>query len=59
MRTNEMNTQIEQLSGINPYQCASMQLLDEEGREIPITEEMIMQACDDLMARWQYPSKAA
>jgi hypothetical protein len=59
MRTNELHTQIEQLSGINPYQCASMQILDDEGHEIPITEEMIMQACDDLMSRWHFPSKAA
>lgn len=37
----------------NPFQAAA--LLDENGREIPITEEMIMQACDELMKQWQFP----
>ncbi len=33
-------------------QCA---ILDENGVEIPITEEMIMHACDELMKDWQFP----
>lgn len=43
----------------NPFCVATV--LDEQGREIPITEEMIMHACDELMKLWQYPqqSKAA
>ncbi len=41
----------------NPFQAAA--LLDEQGREIPITEEMIVQACDELMKLWQFPGKAA
>lgn len=41
----------------NPFQGAA--LLDEQGREIPITEEMIVQACDELMKLWHYPRSAA
>lgn len=32
-------------------------LIDAAGREIPITEEMIRRACEDLEQRWQYPAK--
>lgn len=41
----------------NPFQGAA--LLDEHGREIPITEEMIVQACDELLKLWQFPGQAA
>lgn len=41
----------------NPFQCAV--LLDEDGREIPITEEMIAKACDELMKQWHFPRPAA
>lgn len=40
----------------NPFHGAA--LLDEQGHEIPITEEMIMRACDELMKLWQFPGKA-
>lgn len=30
---------------------------DEQGREIPITEEMIRQACEELLTCWQYPKR--
>lgn len=41
----------------NPFQACA--LLDEEGREIPITEEMIVQACDELSKLWHFPPQAA
>lgn len=41
----------------NPFQACA--LLDENGREIPITEEMIVQACDELSKLWHYPPHAA
>lgn len=41
----------------NPFHGAA--LLDEQGREVPITEEMIVQACNELMALCQFPKKAA
>ncbi|HET8729823.1 MAG TPA: hypothetical protein VFM34_01775 [Moraxellaceae bacterium] len=41
----------------DPFQACA--LLDENGREIPITEEMIVQACDELMKQWHYPPTAA
>ncbi len=34
-------------------------LLDEQGREIPITEEMISNACDELMKLWHFPMNKA
>lgn len=42
-------------AGDNPYEVAS--LLDEQGREIPITEEMIAQACNELMKQCHYPNR--
>ncbi|WP_158249324.1 PA1571 family protein [Amnimonas aquatica] len=38
----------------NPFQFAI--LVDEQGREIAITEEMIQQACADLAKRCQFPA---
>lgn len=32
-------------------------LLDEQGREIAITEAMIRQACEDLAKRCQFPAR--
>ena len=32
-------------------------LIDSRGREIPITEDMIRHACEDLEQRWHYPAK--
>lgn len=45
------------MSAGNPFQGAA--LLDEQGREIPITEEMIVKACDELLKHWQFPGCAA
>lgn len=41
----------------NPFHGAA--LLDEQGREIPITEEMIVKACDELLKHWQFPGQGA
>lgn len=38
----------------NPFHFAI--LVDEQGREIAITEEMIQQACADLAKRCQFPT---
>jgi hypothetical protein len=32
-------------------------LIDSRGREVPITEDMIRHACEDLEQRWHYPAK--
>lgn len=32
-------------------------LVDAQGREIPITETMIMRACEELEQNWRYPSR--
>jgi hypothetical protein len=32
-------------------------LVDAQGREIPITDDMIKQACESLERRWHYPSR--
>lgn len=34
-------------------------LVDERGREIPITDAMILKACRELEQAWQYPSRQA
>ncbi|MEQ3635547.1 PA1571 family protein [Alcanivorax sp.] len=31
-------------------------IIDEQGREIPITEAMIQRACEHLENHWQYPT---
>ncbi len=51
MQTNENLMSV--LSAGNPFHGAA--LLDENGRETPITEEMIVQACDELLKHWQFP----
>ncbi|GAA5128128.1 hypothetical protein GCM10023339_55540 [Alloalcanivorax gelatiniphagus] len=33
-------------------------LVDEQGREIPITEAMILRACRELEQAWHYPEPA-
>ncbi len=30
-------------------------IIDANGREIPITEEMVQEACDKLASTWQFP----
>lgn len=30
-------------------------VIDEQGREVPITEAMIQQACETLAKSWNYP----
>lgn len=30
-------------------------LIDDQGREIPITEQMILDACEALEQHWHYP----
>lgn len=32
-------------------------LIDAQGREIPITEQMIQQACERLENAWSYPTE--
>ncbi|MCH2556947.1 MAG: hypothetical protein MK005_06565 [Alcanivorax sp.] len=33
-------------------------VVDEQGREIPITEAMILRACRELEQAWHYPTPA-
>lgn len=56
MKHQELNMN-SQRPAINPFQFAM--LLDEQGREIAITEEMIQKACADLAKRCQFPEKKA
>lgn len=32
-------------------------LIDAQGREVPITEAMVLQACQSLEDHWRYPLK--
>ena len=38
------------------WPCPGAAILDEDGREIPITEDMIQRACEHLEDQWQYPT---
>lgn len=42
----------------NPQQPVGGSIIDAEGREIPITEQMIQQACRELDKAWQTPRHA-
>ncbi len=33
-------------------------LIDAQGREIPITETMIIHACEELEQNWRYPARS-
>ena len=54
MMTNLEMSMNEKLQTSNPFQFAI--LVDDQGHEIAITEEMIQKACDDLAKRCQFPS---
>lgn len=55
MPTNETLTILP--LNVNPFETAT--LLDEQGHETPITEEMILKACQELMKLCEEPRKAA
>ncbi len=40
----------------NPFNGAAV--IDEQGREIPITEAMIQRACENLAESWHFPLPA-
>ena len=40
-----------------PGQSLGCSILDEDGREVPITEEMIQQACSELEKRLVKPAE--
>jgi hypothetical protein len=44
---------------LNPQQPVGGAIIDAEGREIPITEQMIQQACRELDQAWQTPRRAS
>lgn len=52
-----MNTTSQQALSSSSFYGAAF--IDPQGREIPITEEMIQQACDSLEAGWHYPANTA
>ena len=59
MQVVEMNTKMD-TNVFNLQAFYGAALVDEQGREIPITEEMIVDACDELMKLWHSPmTKAA
>ena len=43
---------------LDPQQPVGGSIIDAEGREIPITEQMIQQACRELERRWQAARQA-
>lgn len=52
-----MQPQSRQPASNQSHHLQGAALIDAAGREIPITEEMIRRACEDLDQRWQYPAK--
>jgi len=44
---------------LDPQQPVGGAIIDAEGREIPITERMIQQACRQLERAWQMPRRAS
>lgn len=52
---NTMNTVRE--SVVKPQGFNGAALIDAQGREIPITEQMIQQACERLENAWSYPNQ--
>lgn len=50
-----MNTVRE--SVVKPQGFNGAALIDAQGREIPITEQMIQQACKRLENAWSYPNQ--
>ena len=54
MMIHQEKSMNEKHSASNPFHFAI--LLDEQGREIAITEEMIQSACAELAKRCQFPA---
>lgn len=52
-----MQSQSRQSASHSNHHLQGAAMIDGSGREIPITEEMIRRACEDLDQRWQYPAK--
>lgn len=44
---------------LNPQQPVGGAIIDAQGREIPITEQMIQQACRELDQTWQPARRAS
>lgn len=50
-----MSTTQQSFSQQNSFNGAA--LIDAQGREIPITEQMVQQACERLEDVWTYPTQ--
>lgn len=50
-------TQEELMMTMTGHEFHGAALLDEDGHEIPITEEMIVHACDELMKQCHFPGQ--
>ena len=44
---------------LNPQQSVGGAIIDADGREIPITEQMVQQACRELDKSWQAPRQTS
>ncbi|MEY1662237.1 PA1571 family protein [Isoalcanivorax beigongshangi] len=54
-----MNTSIRTQNSAGNQDFHGAALIDAQGREIPITEEMVQRACDRLEQAWSYPLSTA
>lgn len=57
MKAQQQSSQ-PRVTPLNPQQPVGGSIIDAEGREIPITEQMIQQACRELDKNWQAPRHA-
>lgn len=58
MRTTPQPSQT-RIVPFNPQQPVGGAVIDAQGREIPITEQMILQACRELDKAWQTPRRVS
>ncbi len=49
----QQQSQQPRVTPFNPQQPVGGSIIDAQGREIPITEQMIQQACRELDKAWQ------
>ena len=55
MKAQQQSLQNTRVTPLHPQYPVGGSIIDAEGREIPITEQMIQQACRELDKAWQVP----
>lgn len=58
MSLNDNSSNRHRVVALKPQQPVGGSLIDAQGREVPITEGMIQQACRELEKNWAIPKQA-